>query len=290
MINEEFFLFDPAATTTCDPQKDCAKAKPGDLVPDPKNCYNYYVCVSTAGGVTSSDTSFACPDGQYFDTTSAKCADETTPCQSVCGGQCSLSCSEALDVLGFPGNCSKYYVCIFGGGRVLTECPVETPYFNGENCTTNSATCCDFCSATCDQIGVQIPDPLDCRSYYVCVQTGPANPDYRGTCDHGQIFDSNLGECTAGTTCTPLCPSTPTTTTSSPITTTTGSSGDKCPNSFKCTQVGNFPRCNFCDKSYFHCSQSSGPGKIQNCPSSTVFNTNSEYPSCILPTNCPYPN
>ncbi|KAK3872862.1 hypothetical protein Pcinc_022117 [Petrolisthes cinctipes] len=114
----------------------------------------------------------------------------------------------------------------------------------------------------------KVTNPRNCSEYYVC--DGDENHSQQPLhCPDGNVFSDETGECVAG----------PGTTTP-----TTG-----CVTSLICTSAGYFSKCpDICQPQYFACSANGVEGIIHSCSGGLVFNTNPDYPYCILPENCPY--
>nr|ASP44166.1 obstructor F2 [Penaeus vannamei] len=114
-----------------------------------------------------------------------------------------------------PTDCTRYYVCVdaTGSGVLVPSIdPVECPdgqYFNDQHTSPrcdpiNSAPngfcsqLCNPCEPHCTHAGEVTPDPLDCSTYYVCLQDDhfmsvgcPAETPY---------FDFMAGECQGDST------------------------------------------------------------------------------------------
>ncbi|MCL4138557.1 UNVERIFIED_CONTAM: hypothetical protein GTU68_012582, partial [Idotea baltica] len=195
----------------CDPYAQCLTSGIGTQVPDPKDCHNYYVCVENAfGNVIPSDNPFACPDSSYFSRSNGTCIYDPNnyPCKNTCHQSCQLTCTTyELELIPYYGDCGKYLVCTEGGQTILVDCPLEKPYFDGNNCTNNEFLCCDTCTPFCESEFTEVLDPNDCRSYYFCSEGGvvPQEQD-RFSCDEGFVFDPLIGECENGDSCSSVCP------------------------------------------------------------------------------------
>ncbi|XP_037796766.1 uncharacterized protein LOC119592044 [Penaeus monodon] len=88
-----------------------------------------------------------------------------------------------------PTDCTKYYVCVdaSGTGELVpsvesVDCP-DDHYFNDQHTTPRcdpideapSGFCSDLCNpclADCNHPGEVTPDPSNCSSYYVCLDSG----------------------------------------------------------------------------------------------------------------------
>ena len=281
-----------AAAVSCDP--DCTGHSLGDLVENPKNCSEYYYCFGD--GLVAPDP-VPCDDGFHFDVPSASCiADGPDPCNATCSGgdggvNCQLTCVDGLDYVSSFDDCGSYFECKPSGPVGPIQCPSNHPYFDGETCGNDEQTCCvSSCDAHCDAEGSVVPDPKDCKKFYICRKEGEVEEILHYPCPNNWNFDIQLGECTSTASCTILCTdsgssnssdSTPTIS----ITTTPSSSG--CITSFTCPNEGGFPACTTCQPDYFTCAAANEQGVLAKCPGEKVFNPVSPY-ICISPGNCPF--
>ncbi|XP_027234561.1 uncharacterized protein [Penaeus vannamei] len=131
----------------------------------------------------------------------------------------------------------------------------------------------------CSAVGLFPQCPTVCDPGYFRCSAGDINQLVTPSqCDFGLVFDLNLQNpyCILPSDC----PTSPTT--GSP----TSSTG--CVSTFTCTAVGNFPACTTCDPKFFQCMTAGGAGILASCSGGLMFNTNSAYPYCVLPSNCPY--
>ncbi|XP_045119481.1 uncharacterized protein LOC123509318 [Portunus trituberculatus] len=261
-----------AATDEC--TVSCEGHNPGDKVADPYNCTQYYMCL-VDGDLT--EKPIPCDPGSHFEAGKCQGTGECTP-QCV-PKDCNLLCTKPLVFIADPFDCNVYYICDASNNpRGPYHCDADKQYFNGEKCTSDESQCCkDHCTPYCNTVGTQIIDPTDCKSYYVCVEEGPADPKYHYKCDNGWNFDIASGHCTSSASCVILCGST-----GSP-----GGGGSTplpgCTSSMICPSNGNFPMCNYCYTDYFHCESSSQAAVVQACPNGMLFDPTSHY--CL--TNCP---
>lgn len=183
---------------------DCTYSSPGDKIPDPKNCHNYYVCMTDG---TPSDVPFRCDDGQKFDNkTEFDCTDENTAVCAVCPPTCKFICSDSsLSFIADAAQCNKYYLC--NGDDILPlNCPPESPYFDGDQCQEDPSMCCDGCSVYCYEAYTEVPDPYNCSNFYFCqgVDYYPETEDLF-TCPSGERFDFTLGHCSPNAPCVQPC-------------------------------------------------------------------------------------
>ncbi|KAK3871813.1 hypothetical protein Pcinc_023062 [Petrolisthes cinctipes] len=188
---------------------DCTGMTPGDLISDPENCNNYYVCMADG---TPSDLPFPCDEGFKFDNESSTCLDATDPSViitcGVCPPSCRFSCpanSTELSFIADSSTCRKYFLCN-GNDMVSLTCATEEPYFDGTECQADLSKCCDSCSVYCYEAFVEIADPSNCYNFYFCKSSGyyPESDDLL-TCPSGERFDSTLGHCSPGATCVQPC-------------------------------------------------------------------------------------
>ncbi|XP_071544990.1 peritrophin-44-like isoform X2 [Panulirus ornatus] len=265
---------------------DCSGAAAGTGVADPTDCSQYYLCM---GDGTNFVGPFPCPDGEVFDDTEKKCMDGGT-CTPACVPQeCHLACDGYPSSVADPKDCGKFQVCVAEDTTLSMTCPSDKPYFDGGNltCGTDLSKCCDnLCVPYCFTAGTNIPDPLDCTSYYMCAaDNSPPTDDIHMSCPVGQNFNILTGMCAKGAPCTILCDEggVDTTLIATGITPTSG-----CMASLTCTELGYFPKCTTCQQEYFYCTAVGQPAASEKCSGTLVFNPDPGYPYCVLPSNCPY--
>lgn len=171
---------------------------------DPKNCTNYYLCMAME---LPTDSPLPCPSGNVFDPSKSECVAGSSCTPSCHPPPCDMTCSYDGDLISHPFNCSVYYECSNGSvaGEPFT-CPSELPYFDGENCTSDAATCCDdLCTPYCYPGDIEIPDPVDCTSFYICLAEGLAEQQYHNKCPYNELFDVVSGRCRQMIECLILC-------------------------------------------------------------------------------------
>lgn len=300
----------PVALGQCEP--DCTGKNKGDVVSDPLNCNNYYICLSDG---VASDASVPCPAGEEFDTASGTLAAPcktpgTTPCTATCTlpppPDCHLTCDPSLvaEYIRDPLRCDTYYLCSYGAVVTQLTCKASTPYFDGKVCVADPGVCCaNPCTPYCYSGVVQAPDPLDCTAYYICLAQGPADANYHYKCDANKHFDIPAGRCVEGAECDSLCSgdgnsgdlivtSTDPGNTDDPTETPTDPGSTDAPggcvDQFSCTASGAFPQCEVCDPGYFLCGGPGEEGELLTCLPGFVFNTNPDQPYCVDADSCPY--
>ncbi|XP_064095410.1 prolow-density lipoprotein receptor-related protein 1-like [Macrobrachium nipponense] len=271
----------------CEP--DCTSASPFDKVEDPYDCTQFYFCLADH---TPADHSVPCPAGTAFNPDDGDCTG-AVPCESLCGGGggggCHLTCNGTGDVISDPFNCNIFYECDAAGPQPPRTCPADRPYFDGTNCVNDEAVCCiPSCEPSCEAAATQVPDPRDCSKFYICMEAGTPDESLHFSCPSGQTFDIGTGHCSASAECKILCPGSTTSpvSPSGPSESSTSSSG--CIDSLTCTGQGVFAKCNTCVPEYFFCKAAGDAGEQKECTKGKVFNPVPEFPSCILPGNCPY--
>ncbi|XP_071545468.1 uncharacterized protein [Panulirus ornatus] len=263
-------------------QPDCAGKTPGDAVADPTDCRRFYICLDDGA---PTDRPFSCPDDEKFDVVTSKCSSDGE-CATACPLlACHLSCNEVPDLIADPKDCNRFYVCTGESTEGPFQCPLEDPFFDGivSVCGNDSSKCCtDLCFSYCLNAGVDIPDPLDCTSFYRCSAVGPVGEDMHLACPRGENFDIPRGECASDAPCTVLCEDimVPTSTLVTPT--------PSCLDSLTCAALGYFPKCNICQPEYFYCMAIGQPALLQRCTEELVFNPHPDYPYCVLPPKCPY--
>lgn len=201
----------------------------GTKVPDPTNCYNYYVCSDPLQNVNDtdfqlSDESVPCDEGKYFKqvrktngnyTAYPQCviAPDGGPADcSVCD-PCLVDCSgddAAGTLVPDPFDCSGFYFCDPNSKSPTRFSCGEDEIFDylSQDCgpvgnTTKCFDFCDPCKVYCVEEG-RIPDPKDCRSYLYC---GPESEVAHFHCDENQIFNPLTLACEddGGQTCQSVC-------------------------------------------------------------------------------------
>ncbi|KAL7638852.1 UNVERIFIED_CONTAM: hypothetical protein RMT77_010386 [Armadillidium vulgare] len=195
-------LFDLTSSTivyNCNPKEKCENGYQGNKAPNPEDCFSYYLCLEDKqGNYFPSDNPIRCPDGSYYDAYYNSCYYGST-CESQCVNLCQADCTyyNYEKVPDFK-DCSSFYLCLPGGIKTHHKCPDRTPYFDGSECSKESYVCCDCCDECtpyCDDTYLEIADPYDCRSYYLCLTKGLPTDDNRYTCKEGEYFDASLGRC-----------------------------------------------------------------------------------------------
>lgn len=246
----------------------------GDLIPDPFNCTNYYICDEH---LLPSQYPNSCPMGNLFDVSSSNCqpsnvATCTPPCEP-----CTFDCDNSgLGKASHRDDCSKYYQCDSADPTVPVSCDPSTPYFDGYKCQTDASKCCN-CKPICKVLDVinfsYLPDYSNCTCYYQC-GTDDSNsfPSHHGCCSVGN-FDPSTTLCSEDAPCDQLCRT------------------KDCNEEFICQDYGYFPVCHMnCDPRFFDCMEFGAvgkPAKMYWCNQGLVFNPETEH--CVSPDQCPCP-
>ncbi|RXG55602.1 hypothetical protein Avbf_15916 [Armadillidium vulgare] len=186
----------------CNPEENCrAAGVKGYKVPDPEDCFSYYNCIQDVqGNIVPTDNSFKCQEGTYFDPGNYGNCIVGSNCTNNCLNLCQADCT-AYNYENVPDfdDCSSFYTCQPGGFKSHHKCPKETPYFDGSQCSKEKyvcCECCDECSPFCESTGIQIADPYDCRSFYLCLDTtGVPSVEDRYTCKEGEYFEPLSARC-----------------------------------------------------------------------------------------------
>jgi len=257
------------------------------LLPDAKNCSLYYVCVN--GG----SFPVTCPEGYYFSEALQNCdVKENVQCKSEVLPKCP---PNGTALVPDPADCSAFYVCIDGSFDRI-ECP------NGYNFNVQQGRCdleenvnCDNpLTPDCPKEGwVQIPNPKECASYYLCVD-GDASfvncPESTGfdpehgvcsftaPCLNGTSSTSSTSSSSTSSSSTSSSSTTSSSTTSSSTTSTTSSPiGD-------CKEEGELlPNPNDCS-TFFQCV---GGSKVElECPPGLEFNAEAKVCDNPSTANC----
>ncbi|KAB7496468.1 hypothetical protein Anas_06631 [Armadillidium nasatum] len=191
-----FSDFTSSTVYTCNPKKDCENQYEGRKVRDPEDCHSYYICLTDSqGNIYPSDNPVRCNEGYYFSGSSCYTGSCVNQCINLCQAECtSYNYEKVADFK----DCSSFYLCSPGRIRTHHRCPSTTPYFDGSDCSKDKydcCTCCDECTSYCDDTYIEVADPYDCRSYYLCLTTGFPLAENRYTCNEGEYFDASLGRC-----------------------------------------------------------------------------------------------
>lgn len=194
----------------CDPSADCSIVEPGDQVPDPDNCNQYYLCLKAVdGSVFPSDDPLDCPSGQFFNWETGNCTDENgEACKDLCINSCLLACAETDDLIALPDSCSSYGFCTTPTTFISTSCSEPNLYFDGSKCQNDSSRCCDTCTPFCSSPYTETRDPYSCTSYYLCISEGVPNESDLHECEEGKHFDVDQARCIdddPDNPCTPFC-------------------------------------------------------------------------------------
>ncbi len=182
-----------AGQDSCVPScpSDCT---PGDKVPNPVNCRQYYECLEDC---VPSDPVFDCPDGTKFDVNTAACqpGSGNVTC-GTCTPPCKFTCTEGYTgLVADREDCQVAYLCQFDP-PLTTNCGTNM-YFDGTSCQADETQCCDECQVYCEAAYIEILDPYDCKAYYYCTEEGWPLPEDRYLCDDGEMFVD--GHCQATT-------------------------------------------------------------------------------------------
>ncbi|KAL7638854.1 UNVERIFIED_CONTAM: hypothetical protein RMT77_010388 [Armadillidium vulgare] len=196
----------------CSSQIDCNSytscVNSGTRVPDPLDCRNYRYCTyGPFGHFIPTDHSYACSSKYYFDPVRGSCSYGT--CTHDCVNICSLECATfENETVAVPNDCSSFYTCTPNHIKIKSQCPPEAPYFSGTICSPNSYSCCDSCVPYCKESYIQVPDPFDCRNYYLCSAIGVPSKEDKNRCPEGQYFNPYVGKCAledSYNSCSPYC-------------------------------------------------------------------------------------
>ncbi|KAL7638845.1 UNVERIFIED_CONTAM: hypothetical protein RMT77_010379 [Armadillidium vulgare] len=188
--------FTSSTVYNCNPKQDCASGYEGKKVRDPEDCHSYYICLKDPqGNFFPSDTPIRCKEGSYFSGSSCYTGSCVNQCVSLCQSECT---SYTYEKVADFKDCSSFYKCSPGRIKVHHKCPSTTPYFDGSDCSKDKydcCNCCDECTPYCDDDYLEVADPYDCRSFYLCLTAGFPLEEDRYTCNEGQYFDASLGRC-----------------------------------------------------------------------------------------------
>ncbi|XP_045111913.1 uncharacterized protein LOC123504986 isoform X1 [Portunus trituberculatus] len=268
----------PIPDSTCgnDPAILCAGCDAVTKVPNPEDCYSYYMCDSD--GVFLFDDPLPCPDGQVFDTTACKLDDGT--CTTICpntggDGGCFYTCEWYVDrMISDPFDCSVYHQCRGTDPGPAMTCPADAPYFDGEKCGVDESACC-HCHPYCypGEVGKKVEDPTDCRKFFYCLEPDEI-PVIPGECRDGEHFDMHAGECSSTAPCMTLCRN------------VVDENG--CIDPYTCQETGFFPKCKTqCLREYYHCVDVNDDyAPTETCSDDLVFNPDTL--QCTKTESCPY--
>ncbi|CAL4126364.1 unnamed protein product, partial [Meganyctiphanes norvegica] len=146
-----------------------------------------------------------CPDEFYcFDPAYNECMHGEDSCAKLCDKQeqsCQYECNAFGDLIADAEDCNKNYLCVGDGppfSPVALTCPPDTPYFDGFECVTDQASCCNCQIESCTEEGELLADPQDCHAYYLCVMIGGDLMQLPVDCPNGGSFIN--GACDDATT------------------------------------------------------------------------------------------
>ncbi|XP_071513111.1 uncharacterized protein [Panulirus ornatus] len=189
---------------SCKP--DCTGKEAHEWTVDPTDCHQYYICM---WGGRPTDHVLRCPRDHKFDPTHNDCVpdDGCTPsCTTTTTSTCHYECGGDNDLLTNPFDCSAYYLCETDQKHGPFFCPSDRPYFNGRYCVESDGACCrETCVPYCMEGNIQIPDPLDCQSFYICLEKGLASTELHFECKAGMVMDEGKGRCVTRDHCDPVC-------------------------------------------------------------------------------------
>ncbi|KAK4329422.1 hypothetical protein Pmani_000180 [Petrolisthes manimaculis] len=268
-------------TSTCtntDPcVLDCAGCENEELVHDPQDCHNYYMCLN---GVAIPEIPLTCHDGDHFNYTTHQCVsgDECEGCLNA-SPVCHYQCKE--DVYQYPThgnqfNCSTYTNCNDNDNEII-PCPPEAPYYDGTSCQTDESKCCSCYPYCTTAMGNLVLDPSDCTKFYICTDLGI--PEHFGTCKKGEYFDPMSEKCSTYVTC------------STPSSCFNKVYPDGCIYRYTCQKFGVEAKCrNQCLKEFYSCTTDDIGHTVEpiTCSGDLVFNPKNQL--CIPVDDCPFPS
>ncbi|KAK3871815.1 hypothetical protein Pcinc_023064 [Petrolisthes cinctipes] len=204
----------------CNPT--CEGVSPLTALPHPTDCHKYYLCLAD-GNPMEVD----CEGEEFFYSDSTECVPEDTLGTCLdCPPSCRFVCPTSGTEIAFRADltdCGIFYLCPDESPQSCTELE---PYFTGTTCDADPQLCCDPCTPYCYEPNILIPDPTNCKQFYICTEKGPPPADTQ-ICTDGN-FDPSIGKCSPTAPCQEPCSSTNTTsstvstdTTSSTVTVTT---------------------------------------------------------------------
>ncbi|KAK3871369.1 hypothetical protein Pcinc_023481 [Petrolisthes cinctipes] len=270
-------------TSTCtntDPcVLNCAGCTNQDLVHDPEDCHNYYICFNEQ---PIPEMPLTCPDGEHFNYTTHQCVpgDECDGCVDM-SAVCHYHCKENADQYPTHGDqfdCSTYTYCNGEDDLITVTCPPDTPYYDGTRCQHDESKCCScYPYCTLAQLGTLIFDPADCTKYYLCTDLGiPMNS---GTCPDGEYFDPNSVQCSANVPC------------STPSSCFNKVRPDGCISRYTCQKFGVEAKCRTqCLKEFYSCNTDNIGHTVEpiTCSGDLVFNPENNL--CVPVDDCPFPS
>lgn len=162
----------------------CDGVTPGQSVPDPTFCAQYYFCDGSASGILSS-----CPSGGYFDATRGNCVADT-------GSTCwQNKCINEPSGIFLPDStsCRTYYFCAEGKTTRFT-CLAGAYWTPAGNCQPDNDNLCyeNYCLGQSNN--VLVGNPNSCTGYYRCTDEVAVPLE----CPEGNYFNVGLGACVPG--------------------------------------------------------------------------------------------
>ena len=184
----------PVCNSTC---------TPGDHVPNPRNCHQYYTCLE---GCKPSDVPFNCSEGEKFDALERKCKtdDGEVKC-GLCRPPCKYDCILPEGFAAIREDCSTYLFCGMGRPVEIPCDDAKKPYFNGKVCVEDKEDCCDKCEVHCQLANIETADPTSCKHFYFCSEIGFPLQEDRFECPDGENFDVVSSRCMPGAACNEPC-------------------------------------------------------------------------------------
>ena len=191
----------PYVADSCEIQ--CSIEDSGAKVADPRNCRQFYFCLSD-GNPSSSPIS--CGPNKIFNPVKKECI-SGMDCEASCPpAPCQVTCPGHFGMfINHPTNCHSYYACLPDGQNIPGSCGEQYFDVNLQRCTDDRYACCE-CRAMCHTPNSQVEDPSDCHNFYVCDSVlnllGPTK------CPENEVFDVSTGRCSNSARCFQPCNST----------------------------------------------------------------------------------
>nr|XP_027211818.1 spore coat protein SP65-like [Penaeus vannamei] len=236
------------------------------FVRDPYDCGMFHLC--TQGGTFGP---FKCQaEAPYFN--GEICVEKEDVC---CTQGCRPFCEPHADLAPDPLDCTKYYNCSADSGAPLsclegsTFDPAIGQCVEGRPCRD----CGGGPGATAASTVAPAKTTTTATTKAPPTTTAPA---------------TTTTTTAPATTTTTTAPATTTTTTAPATTTTTTTAPPPCNVPEVCTEIGNFPICNFCHERYYYCPRVGAKPSVMKCINDLVFNTVPSYRYCILKEKCPF--
>ncbi|XP_073841348.1 uncharacterized protein [Musca autumnalis] len=195
----------------CVYQKECISRGPkfecqnAGKFPDPYDCKQYHVCSST-----KEDERIVCPSGTAYSPTTKSCSLSTN--NEICH-KAQYTCNNAFNMGAWSSDPNIYYICWYttvdgeivrypllyrcqdGYEFIANTCvPKSSPAQPTASAPTTTTSVANPPAASCDLSTNLMPNPNNCRSYYICKNGLLEDKE----CPSGTYFQASTLMCVVG--------------------------------------------------------------------------------------------